>query len=73
LANEAENTAKIIGKNYIREPRTIYEAGNLENFFVLLQFTLRITQRYFIWGCPRVPLVDLKKPVGDVLNMGVNI
>jgi hypothetical protein len=40
LANEAENTAKIIGKNYIREPRTIYEARNLEDFFVLLQFTL---------------------------------
>jgi hypothetical protein len=72
LANEAENTAKIIGKNYIREPRAIYEARNLEKFFVLLQFTLRIAQRYFIWVRPRVPLVDLKKSVGDVLNMKIN-
>lgn len=72
LANEAENAAKIIGKNYTREPRTIDEARSLENFLVLPQSTLRIARRYFIRVCPRVPLVDIEKSVGNVLNVVIN-
>jgi len=47
LANEPENAAKIIRKNYAPEPRTIDEARRLENFLVLsgeLRLTLQIVQ-----------------------------
>ena len=75
LTHEAENATKIIGKYYAREPRTVDEARSLENFLILsseFQFTLRVIQRYFIWVCPSIALIDLKEFVGNILNMRIN-
>lgn len=46
MTHETENAAKIIGKHYAREPRTVDEARSLKNFLILsgeFQFTLRVT------------------------------
>ena len=75
LTHEAENATKIIGKYYAREPRTVDEARSLENFLILsseFQLTLRVIQRYFIWVCPGIALIDLKEFVGNILNMRIN-
>ena len=71
MTHEAENAAKIIGKYYAPEPTTVDEARGLENFLILsgeFQFTLRVAQRYFIWVCPGIALIDFKEFVGNMLK-----
>jgi hypothetical protein len=75
LTHETENAAKIIGKHYAREPRTVDEPRGLKNFLILrgeFQFTLRVAQRNFIRVCPGIALINLKEFNGNILNMGIN-
>jgi hypothetical protein len=72
LANEAKNTAEVIGKDRASKPRAVDEARCLEDVLVLngnLLLAFRIVRRDIIWVLVGGALVNLKQFVSNVLNM----
>lgn len=62
LANEAENAANVVRKDRTSEPRTIDEAGCLEELLFLIGdflCAMRLLQGDIIWVPPRITLINL--------------
>jgi hypothetical protein len=72
LANEAKNTAEVIGKDRTSKPRAVDEMRCVEDVLVLngnLPLALGIVRGDIIWVLVGGALVNLKQFVGNVLNM----
>jgi hypothetical protein len=71
LANEAEDAAKVIGKDYASKPGAVDQTCSLEYMFVLLgnrRLAMRIAQWDIVRVLEGITLVDLKQLVGDILR-----
>ena len=63
MANETENTMKVIRKDGTSKPRAINQTRRLEDVLVLfreLLYTLQILQRNIVWVDVGATLVNLK-------------
>lgn len=71
MANEAEDAAKVIGKDYASKPGAVDQTCSLEYMFVLLVNRL-LAMGIARWDIVRVlkgfALVNLKQLVGDILS-----